>query len=332
MVRRVLTCNAPFFLRAIKEVVMTTRRIVENPLFIFFLCLLFLFGCEKDEKCSDIMCDAECRESGNAWGQCTSGGACECGNPENCFDGKDNDLDGIVDCWDSDCGFEGATELSCGDGIDNDCDGNIDCYDIDDCGSDPVCGGCEDTTCNAECYDACDADECNSSCVASGHASGSCVGDTCQCSDACSSHDQCPAAKLCYHGECQDPWGKEYRFTIVDGHLPERRWWSGDCYDSPCGPPDTVVRLWVDDSLCETSEASDTYNPQWNKECNFSVNADTKWQWFMVDIDIVSDDTIASMEAKEVIGLSTLRGGGASWYVEYEGEIYYIINISIEPR
>jgi hypothetical protein len=57
-----------------------------------------------------------------------------------CDDGVDNDLDGAVDCADSDC----AADLSCAepedcaDGVDNDLDGAVDCDDSD-CASEPVC-------------------------------------------------------------------------------------------------------------------------------------------------------------------------------------------------
>ena len=50
-----------------------------------------------------------------------------------CGDGGDNDLDGFVDCADSDCFGVGpcAIESLCDDGIDNDLDGVIDCVDTD---------------------------------------------------------------------------------------------------------------------------------------------------------------------------------------------------------
>ena len=52
---------------------------------------------------------------------------------EDCFDGQDNDCDGLVDGDDDDC-----QELECTDSLDDDGDGLIDCDDPD-CGSDPVC-------------------------------------------------------------------------------------------------------------------------------------------------------------------------------------------------
>lgn len=47
--------------------------------------------------------------------------------PEDCGDGVDNDLDGLVDCEDGECA-ETCTE-DCSDGVDNDLDGHTDCQD-----------------------------------------------------------------------------------------------------------------------------------------------------------------------------------------------------------
>ncbi len=53
--------------------------------------------------------------------------------PEDCADGIDNDLDGLLDCEDGDCvGWPCEGEAPCDDDIDNDNDGHTDCED-DDC-------------------------------------------------------------------------------------------------------------------------------------------------------------------------------------------------------
>ena len=79
--------------------------------------------------------------------------------PEICFDGADNDCDGLVDCNDIvDCGDDPdcctiteEIEVSCNDGLDNDCDALIDAADPDcamacadyrdkgSCNNDPNC-------------------------------------------------------------------------------------------------------------------------------------------------------------------------------------------------
>ena len=55
-------------------------------------------------------------------------------NAEACVDGIDNDLDGLADCYDSQCAAfcRENTARACADGIDNDVDGKLDCKD-DDC-------------------------------------------------------------------------------------------------------------------------------------------------------------------------------------------------------
>jgi len=71
----------------------------------------------------------------DAWGShCVTdnGGDAICEGPvvgeTQCFDGKDGDGDGKVDCEDSDCRCERGL---CDDGIDNDGDGSVDCDDND---------------------------------------------------------------------------------------------------------------------------------------------------------------------------------------------------------
>ena len=71
-------------------------------------------------------------------GYSTSGGDCDDADPdrspslaETCWDGTDEDCDGLVDCEDSDCAAE-CVETDCSDGADDDGDGDVDCDD-DDC-------------------------------------------------------------------------------------------------------------------------------------------------------------------------------------------------------
>jgi len=69
--------------------------------------------------------------------------------PEDCFDGIDNDFDGLTDCGDTvDCGALPTCDesLNCADAIDNDLDGNTDCNDID-CAGDPSCAALGNDIC-----------------------------------------------------------------------------------------------------------------------------------------------------------------------------------------
>lgn len=66
-------------------------------------------------------------------------------SPENtaplCSDGKDNNLNGKIDCADPSCsGLGSCVEAGrCADGIDNDANGLIDCADVAACAADPIC-------------------------------------------------------------------------------------------------------------------------------------------------------------------------------------------------
>jgi hypothetical protein len=65
-----------------------------------------------------------------------------CADPANCeacYDGVDNNGNGLVDCADPDCaGIQHCIETICNDFIDNNGNGLIDCADPD-CAQDPVC-------------------------------------------------------------------------------------------------------------------------------------------------------------------------------------------------
>jgi hypothetical protein len=56
----------------------------------------------------------------------------DCGSPEVCDNGADDDFDGATDCADDDCtGTPACTESICDDNVDNDSDGDTDCADSD---------------------------------------------------------------------------------------------------------------------------------------------------------------------------------------------------------
>jgi hypothetical protein len=68
------------------------------------------------------------------------------GNPEDCFDGSDNDCNGLIDCFDPacldvpNCGcIPSPGGEVCDNGEDDDCDMTVDCNDVDCIGT-PACG------------------------------------------------------------------------------------------------------------------------------------------------------------------------------------------------
>ncbi len=85
---------------------------------------------------NDVDGDIDCADT-----DCSTAPACQ---PEtDCNDGVDNDNDGMTDCADQDCAQDPACQVQppedqCADGVDNDSDGMIDCADAD-CADDPAC-------------------------------------------------------------------------------------------------------------------------------------------------------------------------------------------------
>jgi hypothetical protein len=131
--------------------------------------------CDGKVDCADPDClNDACVDSGGGIGACSSGGTCVC-TPNGatevvCNDGRDNNCDGAVDCFDASCAgqacqsatgegvcnanacvaqgctkSEDPSEVSCGDGLDNDCDLAIDCEDSNCAGQ--QCGGSPAVVC-----------------------------------------------------------------------------------------------------------------------------------------------------------------------------------------
>jgi hypothetical protein len=146
-----------------------------------------------DEDCDGLAecADPDCQPVGNAFGEICDATGHTCSPPAlatgistcstcpggqaaeaSCFDGKDNDCDGRIDCQDADCGGQACSatghtcnaqlacscaggelaETTCGDGQDNDCDGKADCADPDcttrSCGANGLaCTGGANPTC-----------------------------------------------------------------------------------------------------------------------------------------------------------------------------------------
>lgn len=80
--------------------------------------------------------------------------------PEQCFDGIDNDQDGLTDCADPSCIEEISCEIgeNCSNGVDDDFDGAADCSDAPECCGDPACLSNPICAVEAFCFDGFDND------------------------------------------------------------------------------------------------------------------------------------------------------------------------------
>jgi hypothetical protein len=96
------------------------------------------------------------------------------GREVDCYDGRDDDYDGLVDGHDPDCEWmnEGFSEQTCSDGIDQDADGDTDCEDLGCCDQ-SICmepySRCMDVAyCVYDCYRLCGGEHnsCYDSCAA----------------------------------------------------------------------------------------------------------------------------------------------------------------------
>ncbi|MEQ9442322.1 MAG: T9SS type A sorting domain-containing protein [Cyclobacteriaceae bacterium] len=102
----------------------------------FFVCL----GLSISAIAQELNCYNGIDDDGDGLVDCFDGdcsGHIVCNIEFICDDGIDNDGDGLIDCEDPDCP-SCATEI-CNDGIDNDGDGLIDCQDRADCGASLSC-------------------------------------------------------------------------------------------------------------------------------------------------------------------------------------------------
>jgi hypothetical protein len=140
----------------------------------------------RTETCNGLDDDCDIATDEDCPGSCVQD---EFGGEWSCDDGRDNDCDGVADCFDPDCppcctaelcddGIdnncdgqtdeycdspcapnESGTPGACADGLDNDCDGRLDCLDLEClpycCGAE-VCGDGVDNDCDGrtDCADA----------------------------------------------------------------------------------------------------------------------------------------------------------------------------------
>jgi cysteine-rich repeat protein len=156
---------------------------------IIIFLLVFLWGCDdsvtiKAPQCGngEIESFEEC-DDGNIQSNDGCSNFCKIELTEDCFNGNDDDSDGLIDCSDPDCfGGENCTGEICRNGIDDDNNGLIDCDDphcfsLNECLSDEDCTNkidddnnglidCDDSVCiNHPGCGSCDPDETFSSII-----------------------------------------------------------------------------------------------------------------------------------------------------------------------
>lgn len=203
-----------------------------------------------------------------------------------CYDGVDNDLDGVADCGDYDCarlGNADCVEVVCDDDFDNDGDGQADCADAD-CAIDPSCPedcddgvdnnangiiDCSDVSClkSPDCIEICDDGIDNN---ANGEI---------DCRDV-----RCPRAPGC--------------FEICDDGIDNDRNGRIDCFDHRCHGTPACTEI-CDDGIdndrngtIDCRDYSCTYSDRCVEICNDGIDNDR-------DGDVDCDDSVCDFECLE---------------------------------
>ncbi|MBN1770829.1 MAG: hypothetical protein JXB32_06205 [Deltaproteobacteria bacterium] len=226
-------------------------------------------------------------------------GRCNAG-PSTCGDGTCGAGENCATCP-ADCGCPAGQV----------CSGGV-CVIVTGCG-DGSCGAGENcATCPADCGcpsgQICDA------------------GGVCRTPGACTINDDCDSVSICISGRCTLIWGRDYRFTITNGHMD-----TAGCFDPGCGAPDTIVVVWVDGTyLTETAEAVDTFEPVWNYSFDLRVYESTTMKVFLWDADVWPDSNDEIVETVDFnIGASWIKNGG---FGPVPSDSTSYVNFGIAPR
>jgi hypothetical protein len=202
-------------------------------------------------------CVNSCCQNGLCQGNCyCSASLCQsCGaKKEDCANSLDDDGDGKVDCYDSDCATDPAcsatptSETNCTDGVDNDRDGVADCQDSD-CQGGTLCSCTNTTGC---CYPTCGPNE-QLECLGA-----NICGYPCSCKPAAS--DAGSAGPTWFY-TCGDPVCRGHTITSV----PKCN--SGDVAGSACSTPGAQCDP---DDGCNRLLQCDTMDPTHGGVCPIS--------------------------------------------------------------
>jgi hypothetical protein len=97
----------------------------------------------------------------------------------------------------------------------------------------------------------------------------------------------------------QSTWGMTYQITIMDGQFVQYPW-------DEDSAPDFKVVLEIDGTPYETRKVQDSWSPVWNTATRAVINASTRIVVKLIDVDALSDDTVATWNLSLSLSLAWL--------------------------
>ncbi len=197
-----------------------------------------------------------------------------------CYDGKDQDKDGLIDCCDPDCSLLDHCKENCGDGVDNDCDTVVDCCDSS-CSTNPVCN----EVCNDGKDNDCDqiVDCCDSNCSTSP-----------QCAEICNDgvDNNCNVIVDCCDPACGlSPYCQEICNDLTDNDCDTK----SDCLDPNC-----VAFISCLPEICNNNKDD---NADGLKDCQDLTTCATHPNCVDTDGDGVSNENDVCSEGSDLVDL-----------------------------
>lgn len=255
---------------------------------------------ESELECSDGTDDdldgaVDCNDS-----DCETDPACDNDvDLEICNNAQDDDGDGAFDCNDSDCAGAPNCAEDCNNARDDDGDGDQDCADSD-CTGNPVClpeTSCADNLDNDEdgAFDCADSD---------------CAADP-VCDPGCDpTNDQCTGNTICVTsgGDCVAAFGRSYKFSNFVLEL-EATDPNGGTWDNGSGP-DPKLEIHINDNkVLETPSQDNKFNVTYSETTTQVINSNTKFEARVLDDDgTFNADDLAISCVADPFPASLLRG------------------------